>query len=397
MAGPEVFVGREGELSRLWSALGERARLVLLVGDAGIGKTRFVCEGLAQAAASGMSVISGGCLPLAEKLPLLPVADALDDLSRLDGGALFEAALDAAPGYVRPEVARLLPRLGAGEPEPTGPVEGWRHERLFAAVAELLGGVARRSAVVLLVEDVHWADVATLDLLTYLVRAGRGDALTVVVTCRSDETPLDAGVADWLTHVRRDAEVEEIRLGPLSRSEVVEQVTALTGEAPPSGLVAEVYARAEGHPFFTEQLVAAAVADSGQRAQPVALPARLAELLVARAGCCGSDGQAVLAALAVAGRPLSEALLGEVTGLDPPTVRTAVRELTAARLLGAPAEGGIGRGMRCWRRRWPPSCCPASRLRCMNASHSRYRPWGTTCWPRKQPGTGPPLAIVRRS
>ena len=74
-------------MSRLWSALGERARLVLLVGDAGIGKTRFVCEGLAQAAASGMSVISGGCLPLAEKLPLLPVADALDDLSRLDGGA----------------------------------------------------------------------------------------------------------------------------------------------------------------------------------------------------------------------------------------------------------------------------------------------------------------------
>jgi predicted ATPase len=74
-------------LSRLQSALGERARLVLVVGDAGIGKTRLFSEGLAQAAASGMSVISGGCLPLSEKLPLLPVADALDGLSRLDGGA----------------------------------------------------------------------------------------------------------------------------------------------------------------------------------------------------------------------------------------------------------------------------------------------------------------------
>jgi predicted ATPase len=68
MADTGVFVGREWELSRLQSALDERARLVLVVGDAGIGKTRFVAEGLARAAASGMGVISGGCLPLAGKL-----------------------------------------------------------------------------------------------------------------------------------------------------------------------------------------------------------------------------------------------------------------------------------------------------------------------------------------
>jgi predicted ATPase len=339
MAGWGAFVGRERELARLESALGERARLVLVVGDAGIGKTRFVSEGLARAAASGMSVISGGCLPLAEKLPLLPVADALAELSRLDGGALFEAALAAAPDYVRPEVARLLPRLATAELVATAPVEGWRHERLFTAVAELLGGVARRSAVGLLIEDVHWADAATLDFLTYLVRVGRGDALTVVVTCRSDEVPLDAGVADWLTHVRRDAGVEEIRLGPLSRSEVAEQIAALVEASPPGELVAEVYARAEGHPFFTEQLVAAAVSDSGRLAQPVAVPARLAELLVARTSRCGSDGQAVLAALAVAGRPLSEELLGEVVGLDPDMVQAALRELTVARLLATPADG----------------------------------------------------------
>jgi DNA-binding CsgD family transcriptional regulator/tetratricopeptide (TPR) repeat protein len=341
MAGTGGFVGREGELFRLQAALGERARLLLVVGDAGIGKTRLVAEGLARAAASGMRVISGGCLPLVEKLPLLPVADALDGLSRLDGGALFEAALAAAPDYVRPEVARLLPRLATAVPVATGPAEGWRHERLFAGVAELLGGVARRSAAALLIEDVHWADAATLDFLTYLVRAGRGDALTVVVTCRSDEVPLDAAVADWLTHVRRDATVEELRLGPLSQGEVAEQITALVEAPPPGELVAEVYARTEGHPFFTEQLVAAAVtANSGQVAQPVALPHRLTEVLLARVALCGREAQAALGALAVAGRPLSEGLLGEVTGLDPDTVRDAVRELTAARLLGAPADGG---------------------------------------------------------
>jgi tetratricopeptide (TPR) repeat protein len=340
MAGPGVFVGREGELSRLRSALGERARLVLVVGDAGIGKTRFVSQGLAQAAAGGGSVISGGCLPLAEKLPLLPVGDALAELSRVNDGEPFSAALAAAPAYVRPEVARLLPRLATAEPEATGPAEGWRHERLFAAVAELLGGVARRSPLALLVEDVHWADPATLDFLTYLVRVSRGSAVSVVVTCRSDEVPLDAGVADWLTHVRRDAGVEEIRLGPLSRSEVVEQIATLVEASPPAELVAEVYARAEGHPFFTEQLVAAAVIEAGVLARPVAVPARLSELLVARAAQCGTDARAVLATLAVAGRPLTEELLGEVTELDPDRVRAAVRELAAARLLAAPPGAG---------------------------------------------------------
>ena len=129
-------------VSRLRSALAERARLVLVVGDAGIGKTRFVAEGLRRAAAGGMVAVGGGCLPLAEKLPLLPITDALSELSRLDGGGPFGAALDAAPAYVRPEVSRLLPRLAGAEPEATGPVEGWRHERLFSGVAELLGGVA---------------------------------------------------------------------------------------------------------------------------------------------------------------------------------------------------------------------------------------------------------------
>jgi DNA-binding CsgD family transcriptional regulator len=339
MAGWGAFVGRERELARLQSVLADKARLVLVVGDAGIGKTRFVGEGLRRATAGGMFAVGGGCLPLAEKLPLLPVADALAELSRVDDGRPFEAALEVAPAFVRPEVARLLPRLSAGEPALPEPAEGWRYERLFAGVAELLCGVARRSPLALLVEDVHWADSATLDFLTYLVRAGRGDPVSVVATCRSDEVPLDAAVADWLAHLRRDAAVEEIRLGPLSRSEVAEQIAALVVTPSANELVEEVYARAEGHPFFTEQLLAAAVTGSGELAQPVALPARLAELLVARAAGCGGDARAVLSALAVAGRPLTEVMLGEVVGLDRDAVLAAVRELSAARLLAAPSDG----------------------------------------------------------
>jgi DNA-binding CsgD family transcriptional regulator len=340
MAGSEAFIGREYELSRLRAALGDRTRLVLVVGEAGIGKTRFVGAGLARAAAGGMSVISGGCLPLAEKLPLLPVADALGELTRLEGGAPFEAALEAAPAYVRPEVARLLPGLSASELVAGETAEGWRYERLFAGMAELLDEVARRSPVAVLIEDVHWADTATLDFLTYQTRAGQAGVVTAVVTCRSDEVPLDAPVADWLTNVRRNVAVEEIRLGPLSYAQVAEQVSELVGRPVPVGLAEEVYARAEGHPFFTEQLVAAAVTDSGRPAQPVPLPARLAELLIARVGRYGTDAHAVLNALAVAGRPLTEELLGEVTGLDPRTLGSVLRELTAAQLLAALALEG---------------------------------------------------------
>ena len=88
-------------------------------------------------------MVRGECLPLAGTLPLLPVADALGELAGLDGGGLLEAALDAAPRYVRGEVARLLPQLGpGGGPGPGGRDGGWQRERLFAAVAELLGAVA---------------------------------------------------------------------------------------------------------------------------------------------------------------------------------------------------------------------------------------------------------------
>jgi hypothetical protein len=114
MAGPAAFVGREGELSRLLGALGGDARLVLVVGDAGVGKTRFVTEAMDRAAAAGLVMVRGECLPLAGTLPLLPVRAALGELAGLDGGRLLAAALDVGPEYVRGEVARLLPAMGPG-------------------------------------------------------------------------------------------------------------------------------------------------------------------------------------------------------------------------------------------------------------------------------------------
>jgi DNA-binding CsgD family transcriptional regulator/tetratricopeptide (TPR) repeat protein len=340
MARPVGFVGREGELSRLERALSDDARLVLVVADAGIGKTRFAEEGMRRAAAAGMLCVLGGCLPLAGELPLLPVADALGQLSRLADGELLEVALGRVPRYVRAEVARLLPWLETAEPDRADRTGGWQRDRLFSAVAELLDAAAGKSGLVAVIEDVHWADSATLDCLTYLARAGGSGALTVVVTCRSDEVTPDGQVADWLAHARGAGEVEEIRLGPLSRAETAQQIAILVGEEPPGGFADDLYARAEGNPFFTEQLAAAALAGPVGDAllPPAGLPERLADLLLTRVSHVGDDARAALTALAVAGRALTEDMLAAIAGLGVDEVRGALQELASARLL-ATSEG----------------------------------------------------------
>ncbi|MCA1671461.1 MAG: hypothetical protein LC799_04410, partial [Actinobacteria bacterium] len=213
---------------------------------------------------------------------------------------------------------------------------GWERERLFTAVGDVLLQVAHSTRVILLVEDVHWADGATLDLLTYLRAASRGSRLSLIVTCRSNEAPLSGLVVEWLVHCR-GAMVTEVRLVPLVRDEVALQAAGLVGRGALVGFVEELYARAEGNPFLTEQLVAAALAaPDGGLTLPKQLPGGLAELLVTRARQVSDDAHTALAALAVAARPLTEPTLAHVTGLDERGVRGALRELSAAALL-APA------------------------------------------------------------
>jgi predicted ATPase len=171
VGGSTAFVGRDRELSHLRSEVGGDTRLLLVMGDAGVGKTRLVAEATRRMA--GVVSVWGGCLPMRETLPLLPVMDALGELSRVDGGKLLDAALALTPRYVRVEVERLLPQLGTGAAESSGPGDSGQRDRLFAAIAELLSAVARRRDIALVVEDVHWADATTLDCLrSSLVRAG---------------------------------------------------------------------------------------------------------------------------------------------------------------------------------------------------------------------------------
>lgn len=338
MTGLTSLIGRERELARLLAGLGGDGRLLLVVGDTGVGKTRLAREGMARVAAAGMVTARGECLPLAGMLPLLPVAAALGELAGVDDGGLLAAALNACPEYVRGEIERLLPGLApAGARGLSRPYRGWQRERLFCAVADLLDEAAGVSGapIGLLIEDVHWADSATLDCVTFLARAGRRYAVTVVATCRSDEAPVAGHVTDWLAQVRAAAWAEEIRLGPMSRAEADDLAAVLAGGPVPPRVAGDLYARAEGNPFFTQQMVAAALAsgESDGFRVPAGLPARLTDMLMARARRCAGDARVVLSGLAVAGRPVTEDMLGAITGLGLEAVRSGLRELAAARLL----------------------------------------------------------------
>jgi DNA-binding CsgD family transcriptional regulator/tetratricopeptide (TPR) repeat protein len=320
------FAGRRRELSELHAALAGGSRLVLVAGDAGIGKTRFVTEGLRDTRS-----VWGACLPLAEKLPFLPVTEALDALSRIDDGALLAGALAAIPAYAKAEAVRLLPQL---QPPDDAPRAGQR-ERMFSGVTELLAAAARPGGLAVVIEDVHWADGATLDFLTFLARTGRADAITVVATVRSDETPAEPTVSRWLAYARGSGHAREIRLGPLTRDEMADQVNGLTSGRLPQAAWPELFARGEGNPFFTEQLVAEVMAGGGLGG----LPARLAELLTARVSDCGPQAWPLLAAMSVAGRALTEDQLAGVTGLDAEALHAGLREL-ASRSLAETAPGG---------------------------------------------------------
>ncbi|MFC5265447.1 helix-turn-helix transcriptional regulator [Kribbella qitaiheensis] len=327
------FVGRAVELARLGTALSEGGRMILVTGEAGIGKTRLIGEAFRRASEARVVLLTGGCLPLTETLPLLPLADALREFVRAPDSRLLDGVLAVVPPYVLAEVGRLVPRLGKPAQVHAASGAEWQRERLFTAVGELLEEIARRVAVTLLVEDVHWADDATLDCLTYLAHAAHRP--TYVVTCRSDEGSLDPPVTAWMNHVRRQPNIEEVRLAPLSGEEVEQQAAAILGAPAPPMLVRELQARGEGNPFFVEQLMAAAVGGSqgDELRLPSEVPAGLAELLVARTRRVGADARRVLEALAVVGRPVTEALIVQITAIAGGAVRAALKELAASRLL----------------------------------------------------------------
>ena len=304
------LVGRAHELVRMQAAWENRARLVMLSGEEGIGKTRLASELATEVRDCGATVLWGRCS--SEQLgPYEPfVAVARHVLTELDGAARRAAVAG------RGDLARLVPEVAAlvpGLPSPTQADAGTERRLLFESFAGLLRAV---TPALLVVDDLHWADSLSVALLDDLVRRHDLDSLVVLGTVRTTE--LDEPRAARLAALGRDTTSVRIRVVGLDEAGTASLVQQVAGGVPSTGLVRAVVQACGGNPFFVEELTEHILeANDGPPAHAaVPAPARVKETLFRRVACLSSDARALLRAGAVLGRQFEPGLAGELAGLD---------------------------------------------------------------------------------
>ena len=329
-----VLVGRREELAVLDRLLAAQAtsgvRAVLLAGDAGVGKTRLLTEVRARAAAAGWRVLVGHCLDFGgDWVPHLPFREAFGQLAS-DVPGVVEDLLAGSPA-----LARLLPAGTAGTAGGPAGREGATVSRsqLLEDVLRALERLSGTDPVLLVLEDVHWADPSTRELLSLLLaREGAGRTL-VVASYRADDLhrrhPLRADLTRWT----RQRGVHRMHLQPLPDDDVRTLVRELDPVGLAAGAVDGIVTRAEGNAFFTEELVAAA-----QRGEQVLSP-DVSDVLLLRLDALDGTARTVLRAMSVAGRRVSHELLAQVLGDEQPDLDTALRSAVDHNVLVAGPDG----------------------------------------------------------
>src|SRR5918994_1345508 len=305
-----IFVGRSGELDTLLSTADSAAqgqpRLILLGGEAGVGKSRLIEEAAARLRDRGWLGIEGGAVSLGDDgLPFGPIVEALRSLVRqVDPSLIAEAA-----GPSLPELARLVPEVSppGGDGASTGQTE-WLQTRIFEGALRLFGRLGDTNPLLLVLEDLHWSDRSTRDLLSFLTRNARDEHLLIVATFRSDELHRRHPLTAWLAETERQPRVERMDLERFGRREVVELLTGIAGTAPAGDLVDSIVRRSDGNAFFAEELAAAA-GEPGRRRER--LPETLRGVLQVRlAGGSEAAGRLVEGA-AVGRRPGEDELFAQ--------------------------------------------------------------------------------------
>jgi len=324
-----TFVGRRAELGQLQAAIERAARgqpgLVLVAGEAGIGKTRLLEELAAWARDRGHRVLIGGCVSLsAEVAPFAPIVEALRPLAH----DLPQAELDDVLGPSAHGLGPLMPDLAPlGEATgPTGISPDTAQGRLLELLLGMLGRLAIRAPVLLIIEDIHWADRSTIDVLAFLSRNLRAERLLLVSTFRTDEPQSRRQLVPTIAELGRHGGTARIDLARLNRAEVAEQLSAILGNPAASALIEGVYARSQGNAFFSEELLAAeSLAD--------ALPQTLRDVLVARVGALNHDAEELVRVASAAGRRFAESLIARLTDADESVFRSALREAIEQQIL----------------------------------------------------------------
>jgi ATP/maltotriose-dependent transcriptional regulator MalT len=309
-----VLAGRATELGELVAAMDGAIdgtpSVVLIGGEAGVGKSRLVSE-LAARADDATRVMWGQCAALDDAvIPLLPVAEALTEAG--DGDARDVLATG-------PATAQLVGAPAA---------------RMHAAVLDRLAGASTAAPVLLVLEDIHWVDRSTLDLLAFLARRLRTEQILIVATYRNDEVDRRDGLRRFLADIATAPSARRIELAGLERAELSEQIAGILGSAPSSDLVDDVLARSGGNPFFAEELVA--VHESGS---PDELSRTLRDVLLARIAALDATAQAVVRVAAAGGREVHHQLLATAAGLAEPALSDALRAAVRHHVLLAHERG----------------------------------------------------------
>ncbi|MES9605211.1 AAA family ATPase [Actinomadura sp. NPDC000929] len=318
-----VLVGRGPERAALLAAYGEArhaATVVLVGGEAGMGKTRLVRDFTSGLGSSARTVV-GGCTDLGmDGPPFGPFVTALRRLVRAMG---VPAATRLLPGGGRRGLARLLPELGEDDGDPD---RALGRARLFEEILLLLEGGAADRPLVVVLEDLHWADRSTGELLAFLAQNVGGPGLLLVGTYRPDEITAAHPLRPLVSRVEG---VHRIALAGLTRDAVAQQVGALLDHEPDEPRVDRIFRRSGGNPLFVEALV-----DAGDA------PVRsLRELLRTDVERLPEPSRRVVHAAAVAAGPVEHTLLAALTGMGDLEFEDALRPLVRRRLLDV-VEGG---------------------------------------------------------
>jgi DNA-binding CsgD family transcriptional regulator/tetratricopeptide (TPR) repeat protein len=321
-----VLIGRQPERERLRGILSRAAAgetlMVTVGGDPGVGKTRLVRDMAAAAAALGFRVLAGACLDIGDgTLPFGPVVEALRPLTAEAGEQRRAGTIAASPA-----LPALFPGLGP-VPGGSGPAgEG----QVFELLRELLDRLAGRQPVLLVVEDAHWADASTRRVLLYLTR-NLGPRVCVVVTYRAEELHERYPLRLLLSELHRSSRCERIMLDPLTRAELGELIAAILGGPAAPAVVSEIMERAEGNPFYAEELLAV-------RDRAAGLPGGLRTVLLARIERLSREARPVLGAVA-AGTRVPHDLLAAVTGLGEDRLNELLLAAVQQHVLTADADG----------------------------------------------------------
>lgn len=296
-----LLIGRTDELTRLRDiadrSVEEGAQMVLLSGDAGIGKSSLTTMFLEQLAEVGWSGHVGHCIEYADRpLPFGPIVAILrsmllDNLDRVDD----------VVGHHRDDLAGLLPELN--DEASNGSSLAGDVDRLFDAISTTFIGAARRRPMVVVVEDIHWADAATRDLLSSMVHSLGSARILLIVTERSAAVGRGHPLRTWLAELRRFTTVHSLELEGLSRDELTEQASAILGHEPDQGLLDELIERTEGNAYFSRELLMARREGSNE------LPTSLVAFLTSRLDRLADEEREVLRAVAVAGGVISHPIL----------------------------------------------------------------------------------------